>query len=298
MTVYGMNVHQEMDVRLLSEKIDEYVEALFNHPEPMVREATHQLLDGIDALHREALGRIVAALSDHVELRERMIEDPVIQLVFELYGLWHEEDTASVDRALASVRPYIESHGGEVEILSVEDGVVRLRLAGACHGCSGSTMTLKRGIETALRENYENFKEMIVEQSVEGDATGNISLLDRTFEKPEKPVFLEALPIAELTEGALRGVILGEVRVLLVRCNNEIYAYKNACLDSPLPLDLGALDGTVLRCSWHGCSFDATTGVALEPVQGALVSYPVSVASGVISVATNAPGAAISVLSV
>lgn len=294
MTVYGMNVHEEMDVRMLAEKIDEYVQALFNHPELMVREATHQMLDGIDALHREAFGRIIAALAERPELRERMTEDPVIQLVFELYGLWHEDDMATVDRALASVRPYIESHGGEVEVLGINDGVVRLRLAGACHGCSGSTITLKRGIETALREHYEKFKEMIVEQSVPDVETGTISLLERTF---EKPIFLEALPLVELPDGEMRGVILGDARVLLVCCGTEIYAYKNACMESPLPLDLGRLDGAVLHCSWHGCSFDATTGVALAPTQGALVSYPVAVGEGVVRVATNVPGLAVSAVS-
>lgn len=294
MTVYGMNVHEEMDVRLLAEKIDEYVQALFNHSEPMVREATHQLLDGIDALHREAFGRIIAALAERPEVRERLIEDPVIQLVFELYGLWREDDSAMVTRALDSVRPYIESHGGEVEVLGIDDGVVRVRLAGACHGCSGSTNTLKRGIETALRENYDNFKEMIVEQSIADPKTGTISLLEQTF---ERPAFLEALPLADLPDGALRGVILGEARVLLVRLGPEVYAYKNACLDSPLPLDLGVLEGTVLHCSWHGCLFDATTGVALAPTQGELVSYPVALEDGVIRVATNVPGRAISALS-
>jgi len=224
----------------------------------------------------------------------RLIEDPVLQLVFELYGLWHEDDTATVTRALDSVRPYIESHGGEVEVLSVDDGVVRLRLAGSCHGCSGSTNTLKRGIETALRENYDSFKEMIVEQSIANMKTGTISLLDQTF---DKPAFVEALPLADLPDGALRGVILGDARVLLVRSGMEIYAYKNACLDSPLPLDLGILEGTVLRCSWHGCSFDATTGVALAPTQGELLSYPVAVEDVVVRVATNVPGRAISALS-
>lgn len=289
MTAYGMNVHEEMDVRMLAEKIDEYIQALFNHSEPMVREATHRMLDGIDALHREALGRIIAGLAEHPELRDRLIQDPVVQLVFELYGLWREDDIASVNRALELVRPYIESHGGQLEVLEVADGTVRVRLAGACHGCSGSTMTLKRGIETALRENYDGFKEMIVDQSVPVEA-GTISLLDRTF---EKPLFLEVLSLAELPDGTLRGIVSGDARILLVRAAGEIYAYRNTCLDSPLPLDLGTLDGTLLRCSWHGCLFDVTTGRALGPTKGELVSYPVGLEDDMIRVAINLPGSAL-----
>ena len=52
--------------------------------------------------------------------------------------------------ALDEVRPYLASHGGDVELLGVEDGVVRLRLEGSCNGCPSSAMTLKLAIEEAI----------------------------------------------------------------------------------------------------------------------------------------------------
>lgn len=57
-----------------------------------------------------------------------------------------------VETALDTIRPAIAMDGGNVELLDIEDGVVTLRMMGACGGCPMSTMTLKRGIEQRLRE--------------------------------------------------------------------------------------------------------------------------------------------------
>ncbi|MBP2019050.1 Fe-S cluster biogenesis protein NfuA [Symbiobacterium terraclitae] len=59
---------------------------------------------------------------------------------------------ARVERALDLIRPAIRMDGGEVELISVEDGVARVRMMGACGGCPMSTMTLKMGIERAIRQ--------------------------------------------------------------------------------------------------------------------------------------------------
>lgn len=57
-----------------------------------------------------------------------------------------------VEAALDTIRPAIAMDGGNVELLDIQDGVVTLRMMGACGGCPMSTMTLKQGIEQRLRE--------------------------------------------------------------------------------------------------------------------------------------------------
>jgi Fe-S cluster biogenesis protein NfuA len=58
-----------------------------------------------------------------------------------------------VRQALDEIRPMLQADGGDVELISVsEDGVVRVQLQGACHGCPMSTMTIKNGIERLLKE--------------------------------------------------------------------------------------------------------------------------------------------------
>jgi len=57
-----------------------------------------------------------------------------------------------VEKVLNKIRPALQADGGDVELVDVEDGVVKVRLTGACHGCPMAAMTLKGGIETLLKE--------------------------------------------------------------------------------------------------------------------------------------------------
>ena len=62
--------------------------------------------------------------------------------------------------AIDDIRPYLQSHNGDLEFVSYEDGVVNVKLQGACHRCAGATMTLKNGIQRILQEEFgeENVK--------------------------------------------------------------------------------------------------------------------------------------------
>jgi Fe-S cluster biogenesis protein NfuA len=66
-----------------------------------------------------------------------------------------------VQEVLNIIRPSLQADGGDVELVDVKDGVVSVRLKGACSGCPMSTMTLKRGIERFLKEKLEGVKEVI-----------------------------------------------------------------------------------------------------------------------------------------
>ncbi len=66
-----------------------------------------------------------------------------------------------VEAVLAQVRPALQSDGGDVELVDVNEGVVRLKLKGACAGCPMATMTLRHGIERILKEQIPEVKEVI-----------------------------------------------------------------------------------------------------------------------------------------
>lgn len=70
-----------------------------------------------------------------------------------------------VEAALAQIRPALQADGGDVELVDVTDGVVKLRLTGACSGCPMSTMTLKMGIEKVLKQQIPEVKEVVAVQS-------------------------------------------------------------------------------------------------------------------------------------
>ncbi len=66
-----------------------------------------------------------------------------------------------VEAVLAQVRPALQADGGDVELVDVNDGVVKLKLKGACAGCPMATMTLRNGIERILKEQIPEVKEVI-----------------------------------------------------------------------------------------------------------------------------------------
>jgi len=128
-----------------------------------VRDRVFELLDGVDAVHRLALSRLADVLRHDLAL---LREDAAIDWLFEAYGVGVDDvDAASV--ALGQVRPYLHEHGGDVEVLSIQQGVVRVRLLGACSGCTSAAETLRHGVEEALRENLAGFVRMEVEPDEE-----------------------------------------------------------------------------------------------------------------------------------
>ncbi len=71
------------------------------------------------------------------------------------------EVTGKINEVLDKVRPALESHGGGAELVSYDDGVVVLKVLGACKGCAMSAFTFQLGIEKILREKYkEEIKEV------------------------------------------------------------------------------------------------------------------------------------------
>ncbi len=127
-----------------------------------VRTRVFELMDGFDLIHRTALSALGEAL-DRQTLERLRAADPATAWMFDAYRVGVDEQ-AEADAALESIRPYIQSHGGKVDVLDVRGGVVRLRLSGACSGCTASAVTLQDGIDEALRENLPGFVATEVEE--------------------------------------------------------------------------------------------------------------------------------------
>lgn len=117
-----------------------------------VRATVLELLDGVDALHRMAIIRLATV----VDLEPARRADPAVAWLLDAYGVG-VNDPEAASAALDQIRSYIHSHGGDVEVLAVHDGIVRVRLSGACSGCTASAVTLREGVEEALRDNLPGF---------------------------------------------------------------------------------------------------------------------------------------------
>jgi Fe-S cluster biogenesis protein NfuA len=72
-----------------------------------------------------------------------------------------EETLGNVEKALAEIRPFLESDGGNIKLLSIENFIVKVQLEGACIGCSVNQMTLKNGVEATIKKYAPQIQEVI-----------------------------------------------------------------------------------------------------------------------------------------
>jgi 3-phenylpropionate/trans-cinnamate dioxygenase ferredoxin subunit len=93
----------------------------------------------------------------------------------------------------------------------------------------------------------------------------------------------------DLADGTMCVVTVRDTSVLFARVANEVYAIRNQCGDSPLPLDVGTLEGSEIRCSWHGCRYDVRSGRRLDG-DGRTLVLPTRVDGGRILVAVDVSG--------
>ncbi len=268
-------------VAAAADRLTELVDAFEAHPDVAVVERVFELLRCVDVVHRRGFQRL-AELLNVAGLEQRALDDPEVELLFELYGLGEGRERTRAEEVLAGVRPYIESHGGRLEVVEAEAGVVTVRLSGACQGCRGSTATLRHVIEESLRDGLPGFARLEVQEPPEGvdrhdPVPGFVPLSALTAPPPRVLVWHNVLSLDEVLPDAVRGVQVEGEHVLLANLGGDLYAYANVCPGSPLPVHAGEVDDGVLRCPWHGCRFDLRSGRRVDGAGRPLHVVPVAV---------------------
>lgn len=135
-------------------RVEELLDEVDTLGDPAGRELATELAQGLVELYGEGLARILAAVrdGDGGGLPARLVDDELVAHLLILHDLHPVPVEGRVHAALEKVRPYLDSHGGNVELLDVDEGVVRLRLEGSCSGCPSSAMTLKNAIEAEIHK--------------------------------------------------------------------------------------------------------------------------------------------------
>lgn len=150
-----------------SERIEELVHRIEGSGDLATRAVAQELLQAVIELHGVALERILDAFAG-VAAAEAALEtlagDPLVSGVLSLHGLHPVALERRVSASLEGVRPYLHSHGGDVELESIENGVVSLRMRGACGSCSSSSETMKRSVEEAIINAAPEISAVVAEQ--------------------------------------------------------------------------------------------------------------------------------------
>ncbi len=242
----------------LVERVQELTSRLEGIGDPVARESAEELVGAVIELYGEGLERIFAALDESgdpgANLRERLSQDGVVASLMLIHDLYPVDLEARVIEALDSVRPYMESHGGNVDLLGIEDGVARIRLEGSCEGCPASASTLELAIKQALDEAAPDLEGLLVEGAVEsGSATANgATELPVVQVAPGRadaePSWFDIDGLDHLGEGELTGAEIRGIRLIVARIEDSLLAYRDACAGCTGRLAEGELNEGVLAC--------------------------------------------------
>jgi len=141
-----------MDEAELIGRVEELTAELETIEDGPARRCAEELTSAVMEMYGAGLERIMEALEQAPEVRDQVADDGVVASLLLIHDLYPVPLEERVHQALGRVRPYMESHGGDVELLGIDDGVVRLRLQGSCSSCQASQATLELAVKQALEE--------------------------------------------------------------------------------------------------------------------------------------------------
>lgn len=253
-------------------------------------ERAEQLVREITDLYGAALAQMMATVSAAgPELTDRVAADDLVASLLLVHGLHPHDTERRVADALDTVRPYLGSHGGDVTLLGVVDGRVRLQLRGNCKSCPSSSVTLELAVEDAVRAAAPEITGIDV-VTADTDAVSGVipteSLLGRVRSGRASATAWQPVPeLAGLGESEVGGFRVASTTALACRIGSDVFAYRDRCAACAGSMAGARLSGSVLRCPSCGAAFDvvhAGVGVGgdthLEPI-------PVLERQGVLSMA-------------
>jgi len=139
-----------------SRKLNELIQQAEHVSDPGARALLHECLRCVLEFYGDGLGRILQivrqAESNDRSVFDRLINDSVVRGLLLIHGLHPQDLSARLMGAMEKVRPYMQSHGGSVELLGLDNDVARFRLVGACKTCSSSSITLELALRRAIEE--------------------------------------------------------------------------------------------------------------------------------------------------
>jgi Fe-S cluster biogenesis protein NfuA len=154
--------------------------------DPAARDRFRETVQAILELHGAGLERLLEHVAESGDTSHAILDacarDEVVGGLLLLHGLHPLDMEERVRQALQEVRPYLRSHGGNVELVEVRDGTVRLRLQGSCHHCPSSAITMKQTVEEAV---YGKVPEVI---AVEVEGATDEPLPDENHARVALPV--------------------------------------------------------------------------------------------------------------
>jgi Fe-S cluster biogenesis protein NfuA/nitrite reductase/ring-hydroxylating ferredoxin subunit len=247
-------------------------------------ERAQQLVREVVGLYGAGLERIVQ-LGDP-GLAERLATDDLVASLLLVHGLHPHDVRRRVSDALDRVRPYLGSHGGDVDLLEVTGDTVRLAFAGSCKSCPSSAVTLELAVEDAVRAAAPEITSIEVVTAQPAGVIPTESLMARVKSNGHSASWHPVPEVSGLAPGEVAGFLVGDSAMLACRVDGAgaPLAYRDHCPVCDDSLAGAVLSEALLECPRCRTHFDvvragaAANGTHLEPL-------PLLPRDGVLSVA-------------
>lgn len=295
------------DLSLTGERIDALLTASATGG-LVARERAEELVRLVTDLYGAGLERMMEILYDAGRLDDDVLAslaaDQLVSGLLLVHDLHPYGIEQRVEDALEGVRPYLGTHGGDVELLEISDeGVVRLRLLGSCDGCPSSSVTLSLAVEGAIEAAAPEVTGIEVEEAAKdaqdaGTLIAVDSLMSRLHVDTPNGADWHVLPeLAALAAGDVATAAAGGLALLVCRIGSDLYAFIDRCArcESSLAGAVlarrlgGAVGDALLKCPSCQVHYDVRkAGACVDVPDLHLSPLPVLADGGTISVAVPA----------
>ena len=233
----GLRRAQPASLESLSEtgeRIDSLLSAL-STAGPLAQQRGEDLVALVTNLYGAGLERLLEVLADAGRLDTVVLDalaaDELVSGLLLVHGLHPYDVKTRVGAALDSVRPYMGSHGGDVELLGIDDaGVVTLRLLGTCDSCPSSTATLQLAVEGAIQAAAPEVSAIEVEPAARSAGLISVESLRVRLDPGEASAAWLPIPeLADLAPGEIGGFSKDGIAFVACRLSADLFAYRDHC---------------------------------------------------------------------
>jgi len=266
-----------------SQRIQELIAQIELLPDPKARKIMQECIQEILSFYGHGLERILNIISNGnrataKDIFNNLVEDSFVSGLLLIHDLHPLDLKTRLYQALEKVKPYMDSHGGSVEIVSLEDGVAKLKLSGSCKGCPSSSSTLELGIKQAIEEHCPDLLGLEVEGVAASPHREKSSQQKASGWRVIKGV--EALP-----NGTMMAVEIPGLKLIVCRVHNQLYAYRNLCPACDRSFSNGTLAESILSCQL-GHRYDVQhAGICTDDPDLYLDPFPLLEEDGIVKIA-------------
>lgn len=224
----------------------------------------------VESLHKAALTNLIKSLKqDNISALRDAVNDEIVYAVLLYHNLVKPPLSERVKTALAEIRPSLQNHHGDVELVAIKlPDTVEVKLIGNCSNCATSTLTLTQGIEQTIKKHCPEIINVVAVNNSPSPTIAN------------NYVWVVAAKLEALIENSILAVRVMNNDLILYKPNNDInniVCYRNSCSHLGFPLDKGKVEKGIITCASHQFQYDLKTGECLTIPNISLHSYEIRV---------------------